>query len=61
MRCCRGVGKAITYHQEWSHDPIQHDAKANLDPQLLGAERKVKRFIFDLAQDRVHHDQKSHS
>ncbi len=45
------------YHQKGSNKPVHHDAERNLDPDLASAEDVMETFVFDLAQDGIHHDQ----
>jgi len=48
-----------TDHEKWSHEPIHHNAEANLNPNGSFTEDKMERFIFDFAKNRVHHHKES--
>jgi hypothetical protein len=45
------------HHEEWSNNPIDEDAKADLLPHLPVGEELVERFISHFAEDGIHHDE----
>lgn len=48
-------------HKKRSNDPIQKNTEGHLDPNILRSENMMQGFESNLAQDRVHHDEKTHS
>jgi len=47
------------YHKKRSNDPIEHNAEANLNPELARPERAMQRFVLHLAENGIHHDKKT--
>jgi hypothetical protein len=45
------------HHEEWSNDPVDEDAKADLFPHLPVGKELVERFISHFAEDGIHHDE----
>lgn len=45
------------YHEERSHDPIDHKTEGDLNPDLSATEDLMERLVAYLAQDRVYHHQ----
>lgn len=48
-------GRGI-YHEEWSNDPVDEDAKADLLPHIPVGKEFVEPFISHFAEDRIHHN-----
>ena len=48
-----------TYHEERSNEPIYGDAETNLNPNSSFSKNVMKCFVFDFAEDGVHHDKKA--
>ena len=48
-----------TYHQKWSHHPVHKYTEGNLLPHASLRKDLVQRFIANLAEDRIHHDQEA--
>lgn len=53
-------GHKISYHKEGRHDPIHDDAETQLYPDLAVGEDKVQSLVLYLAQNWIHHNQKTH-
>lgn len=45
----------VTHHEERRDYPVHHNREPNLYPKLFLLESQMECFVFDLAQDRVHH------
>ena len=51
----------MTHHDQRRHNPVGNDAESNLYPYLSLAKGKVKGFVADFTQYRVHHNEQSDS
>jgi len=51
------LGAFGTYHEEGCHNPVHHDAEADLYPQSTVLEKMMQALIACLAKDGVHHDE----
>lgn len=49
----------MSYHEERGYDPVDKDAKRDLNPNLSSLEDTMQRLESHLAEDRVHHDEQS--
>jgi hypothetical protein len=49
------------YHKEWSNNPVDNDAKGNLDPNLTSSKSMMQSFVPNFAKNRIHHNQKANS
>ena len=49
------------HHEEWSNDPVDEDAKADLLPHLPMRKELVQRFVSYFAKDGIHHDEQANS
>ena len=49
----------VTYHDQGSDNPVDHNAESDLHPNFSLTEDAVKSFVSDFTQDRVHHNEQS--
>lgn len=53
------IGGRGRYHEERSDNPVEEDAKEDLDPDFTFAEDVVEGFELDFAEDGVHHHEQA--
>jgi hypothetical protein len=49
------------HHEEWSNDPVDDEAEADLLPHLPMRKELVQRFISYFAKNGIHHDEQANS